>query len=118
MKKQGFFLIAAAVALAASTVACKKKVETAAYPAPGSEPPAAIATAKKYLGVTDKELDKLCTAVVGLMLAWQVAHCAVTVTPNSASSSDASKCSRRHRTTGLPSCGWPSRSTSGTSYRP
>lgn len=45
MKKQGFILIAAAVALAASTVSCKKKVETATYPAPGSEPPAAMATA-------------------------------------------------------------------------
>jgi hypothetical protein len=45
MKKHGFFLIAAAVALAALSVACKKKVETTAYPAPGSEPPAAMATA-------------------------------------------------------------------------
>lgn len=45
MKKQGFFLIATAVALAVSTAACKKKVETAAYPPPGSEPPAAMATA-------------------------------------------------------------------------
>jgi hypothetical protein len=45
MKKYGFLGIAAAVALAAATVACKKKVETAAYPAPGSEPAAAVATA-------------------------------------------------------------------------
>ena len=45
MKKHVFLGIAAAVALAAATVACKKKVETAAYPAPGSEPPAAMATA-------------------------------------------------------------------------
>jgi len=45
MKKQGFFLIATAVALAVSTVACQKKVETAAYPPAGSEPPAALATA-------------------------------------------------------------------------
>ena len=40
------------------------------------------------------------------------------VTHSSASSSDASRCSRRHRTTALPSCAWPSRSTSGTSCRP
>jgi hypothetical protein len=45
MKEQTFFLIATAVALAVSTAACQKKVETAAYPAPGSEPPAAMATA-------------------------------------------------------------------------
>ena len=45
MKKQGFFLVATAVALAVSTVACQKKVETAAYPPPGSEPPAVMATA-------------------------------------------------------------------------
>ena len=45
MKKSRYLGIAAAVALAAATIACKKKVETAAYPAPGSEPPAAVATA-------------------------------------------------------------------------
>lgn len=45
MKKSRYLGIAAAVALAAATVACKKKVETATYPAPGSEPPAAMATA-------------------------------------------------------------------------
>jgi hypothetical protein len=45
MKKSRYLEIAAAVALAAATVACKKKVETAAYPAPGSEPAAAVATA-------------------------------------------------------------------------
>jgi len=44
MKKQGLFLIASAIVLAAATVACKKKVEVAA-PAPASEPPAAMATA-------------------------------------------------------------------------
>lgn len=45
MKKSRYLGIAAAVALAAATVACKKKVETATYPAPGSEPPVAMATA-------------------------------------------------------------------------
>lgn len=45
MKKSRYVEIAAAIALAAATVACKKKVETATYPAPGSEPPAAMATA-------------------------------------------------------------------------
>ncbi len=45
MKKSRYLGIAAAFALAAATVACKKKVETATYPAPGSEPPAAMATA-------------------------------------------------------------------------
>ena len=44
MRKQGLFLIASAVVLAASMVACKKKVEVAA-PAPASEPPMAMATA-------------------------------------------------------------------------
>lgn len=44
MKKQGLFLIASAIVLAAATVACKKKVEVAA-PAPASEPPVAMATA-------------------------------------------------------------------------
>lgn len=45
MKKSRYLGIAAAVALAAATVACKKKVETATYPAPGSEPSVAMATA-------------------------------------------------------------------------
>ena len=40
------------------------------------------------------------------------------VTHSSANSSDASRCTRRHRTTALPSCAWPSRSTSGTSCLP
>ena len=44
MKKQGLFLIASAIVLAAATVACKKKVEVAA-PAPASEPPVAMETA-------------------------------------------------------------------------
>ena len=45
MKKQSLILFAAAVALAVSTAACQKKVETAATPAPAYEPPAAMATA-------------------------------------------------------------------------
>jgi hypothetical protein len=44
MRKQGLFLIASAIVMAAATAACKKKVEVAA-PAPASEPPVAMATA-------------------------------------------------------------------------
>jgi hypothetical protein len=45
MTRQRLFGIALAVALATSLVACKKKEETAAYPAPGTDAPAPMATA-------------------------------------------------------------------------
>ena len=43
---------------------------------------------------------------------------AAKATPSCASSSDASKCSRLHRTTRSPSCAWRSRSTFGTPVVP